>query len=94
MHGDLGLRALDYAQMSYASAKGKTPHFVVEKLKPLPELSDAEKEEIAGRVRLVKEHLPEAMDFIKALHAEELVDGLRCLASVTVFERNEHGLDG
>lgn len=72
--------------MSYASAKGKTAHFAAEKPKPPPELSDAEKEAIAGRVRLVKEHMPEALDFIKALHQEGLVDGLRCVASVTVFE--------
>ena len=72
--------------MSYASAKGKTPHFSVEKRQSPPALSDAEKEAIAGRVRLVKTHLPEAMDFVKALHAEGLVDGLRCVQSVTVFE--------
>ena len=80
--------------MSYASAKGKTPHFAAEKRKPPPELSDAEKEAIAGRVRMARAHIPEALDFIKALHAEEMVDGLRCLVSVTVFEREEHGLDG
>jgi uncharacterized surface protein with fasciclin (FAS1) repeats len=72
--------------VSYASAKGKTPHFEAQKRKPPPELSDAEKAAIAERVRLVKTHLPEAMDFIKALHAEGLVDGLRCVQSVTVFE--------
>lgn len=80
--------------MSYASAKGKAPHFVAEKRKPLPELSDAEKEAISGRVRLVKAHIPEAMDFVKKLHAEGLVDGLRCIVSVTVFEGEKHGLDG
>lgn len=72
--------------MSYASAKGKTPHFAAEKRKPPPELSDEDKAAIAERVRLVKAHLPEAMDFVKALHAEGLVDGLRCVQSVTVFE--------
>lgn len=80
--------------MSYASAKGKTPHLAAEKRKPPPELSDAEKEAIAGRARLAKAHIPEALDFVKKLHAEGLVDGLRCIVSVTVFEGNEHGLDG
>lgn len=80
--------------MSYASAKGKTPHLVAEKRKPLPELSDAEKEVIAERARLVKEHLPECWELMKFWQAEGTIDGMRCLASVTVFERNEHGLDG
>jgi len=72
--------------MSYASAKGKTPHFAAEKRSPPPELSDEAKAAIAERVRLVKAHLPEAMEFVKKLHAEGLVDGLRCIQSVTVFE--------
>lgn len=77
---------------TYAGAKGRT---ITPQAARLPdegrELSDAEKEAIAGRVRLVKEHIPEAMAFIKALHAEGLVDGLRCIASVTVFEEVNHG---
>lgn len=80
--------------MSYASTKGKTPHFVAEKRKPPPELSDEEKAEIAERVRVVKAEIPEALDFVKKMHELGMVDGLRCIASVTVFERDEHGLHG
>ncbi len=54
-------------------------------------LSDDEKAVIAERVRLVKQHIPEAFEFMKALHAEGMVDGMRCLASVTVFEGVNHG---
>lgn len=80
--------------MSYASAKGKTPHFAAEKRKPPRELSDGEKAEIAEKVRALKEKIPEAMDLIKAWHEEGLVDGLRCIAWVRNLEREEHGLDG
>jgi hypothetical protein len=80
--------------MSYASAKGKAAHFPVDKRKPPPELSDEQKAAIAERARLVKQHIPEMMDFVKALHAEGMVDGLRCIESVTVFEEVDHGADG
>ena len=80
---------------SYAGAKGKS--------NPLPaspfsgggarrELSDAEKEAVAGLARKVKEHIPEAWDFMKALSSEGLIDGMRCIASVTVFEGDDHGV--
>lgn len=80
---------------TYAGAKGKAPSPPA----PLPRagegggraLSDAEKEVIAERVRVVKAHIPEAFEFMKALHAEGLVDGMRCLASVTVFDEVDHG---
>lgn len=79
---------------TYAGAKSKA---AAPSLNPLnqkaaqAELSDAQKAVIAERARLVKKHIPEAMAFIKALHAEGLVDGLRCIASVTVFEEVNHG---
>lgn len=78
---------------TYAGAKGKT--VVAPAKRPgraLPELSDDEKVQVAERVRLVKEHMPEAFEFMKALHAEGLVDGMRCLSSVTVFEGVDHGI--
>lgn len=83
------------AQVTYAGVKSKTPY----PLAPLPragegkvsELSDGEKAVIAERVRQVKEHIPEAFEFMKALYAEGLVDGMRCLASVTVFDEVDHG---
>lgn len=82
--------------MSYASVKGKAAAGPLKPLNqaPPPELSDAEKEVIAERVRLMKAHIPEALDFVKALHAEGMVDGLRCIQSVTVFEGDDHGSDG
>lgn len=80
--------------MSYASAKGKVVRVAPVATKPPPPLSDAEKAVIAERVRLVKAHIPEAMDFVKSLHELGMVDGLRCIQSVTVFEGNDHGSNG
>lgn len=80
--------------MSYAHAKSKT---AAASLKPLnrsaapAEVSDAQKQVIAERARTVKQHIPEALDLIKALYNEGLVDGLRCLSSVTVYEEVNHG---
>lgn len=79
--------------MSYASAKGKAMRQPPVKYQP-PPLSDEEKAVVAERVQLVKAHLPGALDLIRALHAEGMVDGLRCIQSVTVFEGDEHGLGG
>ena len=80
--------------MSYASAKGKTVRAAPLATKPPPPLSDAEKAVIAERARLMKAHIPEAMDFVKSLHELGMVDGLRCIQSVTVFEGNDHGSNG
>lgn len=79
--------------MSYASVKGKAPIPVTlpKRSTPLPELSDEEMEAVADRVRLVKRVMPEAFEFMKALHEEGLVDGMRCLSSVTVFEGDGDG---
>ncbi len=82
--------------MSYASAKGKMASASLKPLnrRPPSELSDDEKALIAERVRLVKQHIPEAMDFVKKLHELDMVDGLRCIQSVTVFEGVNHESDG
>lgn len=56
-----------------------------------PPLSEAEKLAIAQRVNLVKKHIPEAMDFIKDLHALGMVDGLRCITSVTTPDGVKYG---
>ena len=80
--------------MSYASAKGKAVRVDPVATKPPPPLSDEEKAVIAERARLVKAHIPEAMDFVKSLHELGMVDGLRCIQSVTVFEGNDHGSNG
>jgi len=81
--------------MSYASAKGRTPSGSLKPLNAPPPrpLGEAEKEAVAERARQLKQHLPEAMDFLKELHAEGLVDGLRAIVSVTVFEEVNHGSD-
>ncbi len=82
--------------MSYANASGRggNPRSAPANPRSAPaELSDEEKAVIAERVRQVKQHIPEAMDFVKSLHAEGLVDGLRCIQSVTVFEGVDHGSD-
>lgn len=78
---------------TYAGAKGKSvlAGNLASTVATAAELSDEEKTAIAGRVRLVKQHIPEAFEFMKALHAAGMVDGMRCLASVTVFEGNDHG---
>jgi uncharacterized protein involved in copper resistance len=93
MSADLGFRPGE-DEVSYASAKGKTAHIAAEERRPPPELSDEQKAAIAERARLVKQHIPEMMDFVRALHAEGMVDGLRCIESVTVFEEVDHGVDG
>ena len=80
--------------MSYASAKGRTPRQIAPiKSTPPADLSDEEKAVIADRVRQVKAHIPEAWDFMKDLHEAGLVDGMRCILSVTVFEGDEHGFE-
>lgn len=79
--------------MSYATAKGRFPAAEQPvRQAAVKELTDEQMAEVAGRVRLVKEHIPEAWDFVKALHAEGLVDGMRCVESVTVFEGKNDGL--
>jgi len=78
---------------TYAGTKGKPIPLPASPLKGEGRvLSELEKDAIAGRVRLVKAHMPEAFEFLKALHAEGLVDGLRGLVSVTVFEGVDHGI--
>jgi len=79
--------------VSYASVKGKAAIAVTppKRSTPLPELSDEEMEAVADRVRLVKRHMPEAWELMKALSAEGMIDGMRSLASVTVFEGDGDG---
>lgn len=79
--------------MSYASAKGRAVARMSASSTPPPPLSDAEKALIAERARQVKADIPEAMDFIKALHAEGMVEGLRCIQSVTVYPGSNHGIE-
>lgn len=78
--------------MSYASSKGRgSASLKPLNRAPLPELSDAEKEAVAAKARLVKEHMPDCWEFMKSLQAEGMIDGMRCIESVTVFEGKDHG---
>jgi hypothetical protein len=79
---------------TYAGAKGRpisSPSLPLKGREEKAELSDDEKAVIAERVRLVKKHMPDAWAFMKALSAEGMIDGMRSLASVTVFEGVNHG---
>lgn len=80
--------------MSYASAKGK----IVSSLKPtnqkpLPELSDEEKEVVADRIRFIKEKMPDCWEFLKDLNENNCIDGMRCVLSVRLLEEVDHGSD-
>lgn len=78
---------------TYAGAKGRFDfgNNLPSTVAVAPELSDEAKAAIAERVRQVKQHIPEAFESMKALHAEGMVDGMRCLVSVTVFDEVNHG---
>ena len=69
--------------MSYANVKGRfngTARVVPVTSRPTPdELTAEEKERIAGNREFVKQHMPELIDLIKALHAEGLIDGWRAV---------------
>lgn len=72
--------------------KGR-PLPVAEVLKPpeadQPMVSPEEYERIAGNYRLVKQHMPEFIPFIKELGAVGLIDGPRAIQRVQVFNRKE-----
>ncbi len=67
--------------------KGSTRQMPTQSNQPaivLVPLTEKEKTAVASRVALVKEHIPEAMDFLKELHSLGMVDGLRAIKNVTV----------
>ena len=49
--------------------------------RPVVGLSDAERERVAANRAFVLEHMPELVDFIKALHAEGMIDGWRAVGN-------------
>lgn len=75
--------------MSYASAKGRATQRPAEdqQRRPPKPLSEAEQERVAENRAMVIEHMPEVVDFIKALHAEGLIDGWRNLTNCKLIDR-------
>lgn len=77
--------------MSYAAAKGRAiqrPASTTRR-EPTP-LSEAEQQRVAANRAMVIEHLPEAVQFIKDLHAEGLIDGWRNVTRCTLLDREKH----
>lgn len=70
---------------------GRTPSTTVAARPAPPPLSEAEKLAVSQRVALVKEHIPEAMEGIKQLHALGMIDGLRSIISVTTPDGVTYG---
>lgn len=77
--------------MSYAQATGRKERTATPARAAVRPLSEAEQAQVAGRVALVKEHLPEVMPLIRELHELGLVEGLRCISEVMVFGKGEAG---
>ena len=77
--------------MSYAQAKGRAPASAVvwTRASVAPIDSQAEHDRIAANYSLVKQHMPEIVPFIKGLHAVGLIDGLRAIRNVQVFQGKE-----
>lgn len=73
--------------MSYASAKGRSVQrpAAPTRREPAP-LSEAEQQRIAETRAMVVEHMPEAVQFIKDLHAEGLIDGWRNVTRCTLLD--------
>lgn len=58
--------------------------------KPLP-LTSADQARIASNRALVREHMPDALPFIKDLHEMGLISGWRDVVEVEVFPKSESG---
>lgn len=73
--------------MSYAAAKGRAVQrpATVARREPKP-LSEADQQRIAENRAMVLQHMPEAVQFIKDLHAEGLIDGWRNVARCTLLD--------
>jgi hypothetical protein len=50
-------------------------------------LTPAEQAKVKRNVELMRQNVPEAESFIRELHAEGMVDGMRCIVSVTKLRR-------
>ena len=66
---------------TYADIKGQPTRTAAAQAggRRVADLSDAERERVAANRAFVHEHMPELVDFIKALHAEGLIDGWRAV---------------
>ncbi len=67
--------------------KNKTPYDHAKEAKEPPPLTKQETAKVQRNVGLMREHCPEVESFIKALHAEGMIDGYRAIVSVTKLRR-------
>ena len=78
---------------SYAAIKGQTiksaPVASDTATVPVSELSDEKIQRIAENKAFVREHMPELVGFIKALHAAGLIDGWRSVKSCRTLRNEE-----
>lgn len=79
--------------MTYAKEKGRGNASAAdekpEARRPSRPLSEHERERVAQNYALVKTHLPEIVPFVKELHEAGLIDGLRAIDKVQVFNGKE-----
>ena len=75
---------------SYASIKGQvlSPEPETDPVAPVAELSAAKIERVAANRRLVMQHMPEFVDFIKELHAVGLIAGWRSVQNCQLLSKN------
>lgn len=73
--------------MSYAAAKGRSIQTPAPTAKRAPKpLSEEEQQRVAENRAMVLQHMPEAVQFIKELHAEGLIDGWRNVTRCTLLD--------
>jgi len=80
---------------TYAAAKGRpapargTAAPSPAKARQTP-LTATDMASVEANKAFVLEHLPEALPFIRALHAEGLIDGWRCVMRCTLLDAGRH----
>lgn len=76
---------------SYAAQKGRAAP-VAKAAAPAPAmpLTDAEQQRVAETRAAVVEHMPEAVQFIKDLHAEGMIDGWRNVVRCSLLDDAGH----
>lgn len=57
--------------------------------KPLPPLSAAERARVERNIKMVKQHLPEMVPFIKEMHELGLIEGWRSVTTVKPISEAE-----
>lgn len=77
--------------MSYASTKGRAIQRPAtdQPRRPQKPLSEAEQQRVAANRDFMVEHMPEAVQFIKELHAAGLIDGWRAVKNCKLIEHND-----